>query len=457
MQLLHSMTGATPETKLILMTWASRLGSNFQSGNRSYLARALGVSIRNLDIALEYLLSEGYLWKIKSPLERQKGENARMRFAYGLTTECWRMWCEFHAACAWQNELIFVLNGKTLADNDSSEKSIRITTKMRLVWVVLLTQSNNARFIVGTDDLALCQLMGMTQLELRRAINALVFKGVISIVASGIVRTEMMGYLPPIYKMQMQQLDRKTVRFGVNLSSGLLIPLSCISRLTNFYSRACKLAKGRYPSQNSQLTDEQYFELSKLFSCNKLVVWVNHFCLSYIFSLLPVYISTQRSGSEVGDGFMSLLHKALSQVFFGAQSTFSDVPNTHQDKNEHNDVIDKLKQYLLHVLTKESYFIIQELASQWQLFVECMGEDGRIVDYKQEESMTYINNSQLEDKGSNSNFNWMACCVLAVMTPEHDDYSDSMVLGQQLFTSNIKLKHQKVFHVQKLLVVPEDI
>ena len=112
MQLLFSMTGATPETRLILITWLVRLGANFQSGSRDTLAKALGVSKRNLGIALEYLVREGYLWKIKSHLGQLERSNSKIRFDYAVTNECLKMWGECFLSSDWQAELISVLCGK---------------------------------------------------------------------------------------------------------------------------------------------------------------------------------------------------------------------------------------------------------------------------------------------------------------------------------------------------------
>lgn len=129
MQLLLSMTGATPETRLVLLTWAVRLGRDFQSGSRDALAKALSVSKRKLGIALQYLEQEGYLWKIRSPLERQKDDKSKLRFDYALSTECIRMWRECLEACSWQDELESVLRVESLAETSSAVTSATLHVK----------------------------------------------------------------------------------------------------------------------------------------------------------------------------------------------------------------------------------------------------------------------------------------------------------------------------------------
>lgn len=77
MLLLSSMTGATPEIRLVLLAWAAFFGNSFQSGEINELASTLKVSKRHFRSALKYLVREGYICKCKSVVEQtgKKSQN----------------------------------------------------------------------------------------------------------------------------------------------------------------------------------------------------------------------------------------------------------------------------------------------------------------------------------------------------------------------------------------------
>lgn len=68
MFLLNSMTGATPETRLVLLTWASVFGQSVRTGDGDVLASVLGVSQHHVRVALEYLVERGTFINLKTPL-----------------------------------------------------------------------------------------------------------------------------------------------------------------------------------------------------------------------------------------------------------------------------------------------------------------------------------------------------------------------------------------------------
>lgn len=465
MQLLLSMSCATPETRLILLTWAARLGDNFQSGTREALALALGVSKRHLATALEYLEQEGYLWKIKTPFKRPEGDKSKVRFDYALSKDCWRMWIDSLATCAWHDELVSVLNGKSLAETQSTKSTAGLNVNARLVWAVLLIQSNNGRYVIGRDDSSICQLTGISKLALLRSINSLVRKEVITIVANGVERSKLLPYLPPIYKLQRQQPNTKVIKFGVPLSDTFIIPLRCISRLTTYYKRACKLPKGKYPNQNTLLNDQQYFQLSEFFQSKALVRWIDHFCLSTIISLTPWHVSSNdhanRTTREVSDELrFKIMATYLDGFGDGWHSlTSSDYADDNTITASNSTEMDILKNYLLEALTDESMDLILELSRSWRLFVECMGENGRIVDYRQRDRMVSIGHqlvhqnidSEDEEQKLNVLADQFTSCVLTIVVPDSNSYSDCMALRDCLLTSNINLKHSRINHVQHLI------
>jgi hypothetical protein len=465
MQLLFSMSFATPETRLVLLTWAVRFGHNFQSGTRDVLAQDLGVSKRNLGTALEYLEQEGYLWKIKSPFKRQEHDKSKVRFAYVLSADCWRMWKDCFTACSWSDELVSVLSGKSLAEVQSTEKSAGLNVNARLVWAVLLMRSNSGRYVIGSYDSSLCLLTGLEKSALTRAINSLVRKGVITIVAGGVKQNKLFPYLPPIYKMQQQQPGTKILKFGVPLSNSFMIPLRCISRLVSFYRRACKLPAGQYPKQGSELSSEQYFQLSKFFSSQALAMWTHHVCLSTIISSIPVCVSTNADGNRKKREIINELRSEIMATYlqnFGCDwlpISFPDYAHGNKVRAVRPTEIDILRDYIFEVLIAESVSLVLELSDSWRLFVECMGGNCRIVDYQIRERMVSINSQSVVDKssceGKDENVadlvDIFTPCVLTVIVPDSDSYSHCMALGESLFMSNSNIKHPKVRHAQHLI------
>ncbi len=474
MQLLHSLTDATPETRLLLMVWAARLGFDYQVGTREALANALSTSKRSLGIALEYLEQEGYLWKIRSPSERLKTDKSKVRFDYALTRECRNLWSKDYKTCVWKDELIAILKGKSVLDGLPADKSSKLTINARLVWVVFLMQSNNARYVVGMDDLSLCKLTGMTVTALRRAINELVRKGVIAVEANGVKRNGLFPDLAPIYKMQRQQPETKLVKLGVALEYRRIVPLRCISQLITYHNyvnkrRNQKFANKEFPSQISVLSNEQYFELAEVLSGKKFITWIHHLCLSNILSLVPVYAFAQTESNKpervVQAEIEKQLYFLLSQALRGSQPIFGFTPilRNKQDIDPTKEQLEPLKHYLFNAVIEESFGIIQELAIHWKLFVECMGSDGRIVGYNFKERMISINrqteaeelelsDAVTEDSNTQSNLALSVSCVLTVMVPNTESYGDSMVHGGQLLTQNAKLKHPSVEHVEQLII-----
>lgn len=459
MRIFRSMTGAAPATRLVLLTWAVRLGADFQSGTKDALAKALGVSKRKLVIALEYLEQEGYLWKIKCPLERQKNDKSKQRFDYAMSTECLMMWLECLTNCSWQAELISVLSGKSLAEASSAKTSSTLNVNEKLVWGILLLQANKARYVIGCDDPLMCEITGISPFAFQRAIKGLVNKGVISVAAEGVKQNGLFPHLPPIYKMHRQQPDTKIVKFGVALSDVSIVPLRCLSRLKLFYERKRKLRKGHYPVQDSMLSDEQYFQLSEFFSSKLLVSWMSHLCLSTIISLVPTVESYDK---EKRREFEDELRSTIMTMFLhgtGVVTPPAEVAETSDGKLSETDVINLLKIYLFDALTEESMYVILELSRYWRLFVECMGENSRIIDYNQRERMIAIGHQQFKvEKNSEGEENKTAILVdelvpfvLTVIAPERELCDDSLAFREHLLMSNTGIKHSKIDHVRYLI------
>ncbi len=241
MYLLSSMTGASPETRFVLFAWAARHGNGFQSGTMEVLATHLGISKRHLGVALDYLVREGYLWKIKSPLEALKGDKRKVRFDYCLTPEAWNMWSDWACAeCNWKDEIDHVLRLPQSNEVVGSKKRSAITAQMRLVWISLWMASNKAGYVNGCDFTGLSRMLGMSEEQFHRGARALSRKGFLSIAANHTARTHLFEPMPPVYKLQPQSSKWKVIKLGVSLGDSQLIPLRFLFKLGGLLSEGCK-------------------------------------------------------------------------------------------------------------------------------------------------------------------------------------------------------------------------
>lgn len=483
MQLLNSMSGASPETRLVLLTWAFCLGTDFQSMTRGDLAAALGVSTRHLGVALEYLVREGYLWKIKSPFKRSVGEERKVRFDYGLTPAAWLMGRDWVSAeCMWKDEINYVLCLPQSVDETASEKFAAITTQMRLVWIALLLSSNEAGYVVGLDSLALSKMLGMTNEQFRRAVQALSRKGIVSVAANQLARTTLFGPMYPIYKLHPQSTKSKVIMLGVALGDMQLDPMRFLSDLTNYYRRAAKgYGKRKLPIQGSYLLDEQYFELAKYFRNPRLQALVYHACMSIILSVTPSYIAnlkTSDSPKEVHqdspeqatqvnqtrgceEAALSELVKSIlvHGVFCQDLMSFAKASDeTGEDKLTNVDEVDILRQFTLSELTREVVNLIQQLSQQWRFFVDCIGGAVRLLDHQRHYCMRTVlprqNNlveEKLETDPRDQEYDKLVSCVFEVLVPNTKEYGDCMIVGDELFTANSSVTYSKTRKVDRLI------
>lgn len=455
MQLLLSMTNASPAIKLILLTWVTKLGDQFQHGELDALAKALGVSKRHLVQALDYLVQEGYLWQVKSTLNSSSGKKSRALFDYALSRECKEIWARC-TSFIWQNELIEVLSKTSFLERISTENPLTINTNTRLIWAVLLLQSNQARYVIGLNTTSIEQITGMSQVAIRRAINWLVAHGVIGIMAKEVNRNKILPDLAPIYKMKGQQSDTKIIKFGISSSEMLSVTFPGIYQLI-------RASRGLYKFSSrtsTLLTEQQYIYLSKIFKNKRFVIWVHHLCISSVLSLVPVYTSKLN-----GDNQLSLeenkdikyqLYDMLTHALFDAQTLpFNNTPKLYQCDKELDLDVYAMQQYLVDALTKDSLFVIQKLSSPWQLFIESVGNKGHIVDYIAKERIRFTpeNELNIEGKSANEIVYKVSPLVLTVMVPNVKNYDNCVEFAHEILTVNTQIQHSKVKHVQHLSII----
>lgn len=467
MLLLNSMTGATPEIRLVLLAWAAHFGNSYQSGEMNEFASTLKVSKRHIRSALKYLVREGYIWKCKSIVEQHGVKKSKLRFDCGLTDECWKMWSELAASCKWMDELRFALLDAGKDGTYQSGQPTVISESMRLVRAALLIMSNNAGYVIGCNSKVLCKKLGMSEAKLRQTIDKLAKANSITIAAKGVGRSDLLNRILPIYQIRPQIPAMCAIKLGVSLSRLHLLPLQFTGNLDLFYRRVLALKqtkKNSYPNQNSLLSNEQYWSLSKRFNNKELTDSIHHMCMSTVLSLVPLYVSGSLSKRltkpEAIDALKARVTLLLSEGFLYEPQAVPKVRNSKQKD------IDTLKDFTFHALTEEVVNLILELSKSWLLFKNVYGDSAKLIDYLPNHQMvaiaTEINemvaHQQCKDdqdvqQDIVNDINTIVFCVLSVSIPKQVKDDDCMILGRKLLTVNSRVEDVRIQRIKRLILL----
>ncbi|WP_335901542.1 hypothetical protein [Shewanella algae] len=478
MQLLQSMTDATAETRWVLLAWAARFGNDFQSGTVDALAFKMGVSKRHVSVALEYLVREGYLWKIKSPIVPPPGVRRKVRFDFCLSPEALRMWHAWISSeVIWKDEINHVLCSSIPIVRASSRKSAEITTQMRLVWIAILMSSDKAGYVVGIEDSFFSKLLRMTEAQIRRTVRALVRVGVVSVVAAKLARTTLLGPMTAVYKVHHQASQWKIIRVGITRNDMEFEPIRLLRSLNSYEQRATERMRsknGKLPIQESLLLDEQYFRLSKHFRNRKLKALVQQNCLAIVFSHVSDRLATRLSGTSQPHGRQNSLSESrrvtltvvnrpanypdrdlFNRVSFELSNSLScgDVVSFEKMEREErgpNKITENeiFLAFIINELTNDIVNLIQILSKELQVFVDCFGGKLRVLNYLKHHSMSASQSAKEESQQKKreivpkeQSFNFYAQCVLEVLVPNEEKYSDCLIYAGDLYRANSVVKH----------------
>lgn len=466
------MTNATPHTRLMLLTWIERFELQIKFNDREGLAKEMGMSKHLMGAAIDYLVREGYLWKMRNSYKAAPEGKYDLRFEYGLTQESRQLWHKTRGACVIPNELSYVLCCVGLGNLTLSDKPVVITANMILVWISLILKANQSGYIVGFDSQVAGKTLGMTEVTFRKNIRLLIQVGYILNLSNGVRSTKLYDYLSPIYKINFQQSDCKIVKLGVTLSDGFIGVLRFIKKLQIFYSKTSKSGKIiRYAPNDSMLEDEQYFELSKVFSNKKLAKFVQQLCLWIVFSTVPEYdsvtggplTSSQDGASKASCEYLNLFVRQKLEEGLTNVRMFDSVVCRQNESNDFlSDDVVLLKYYTLDTLSRELVGVIEQLAKQWKVFSAIFGERVKLTGYlpgyimlapipktkglgsktacKGEAGEDIINSEYSKNQSSEL---WTSN-VLTVHVPDNDKYYDCMVLGDELLTANSRVDDSKM-------------
>jgi hypothetical protein len=458
MNVLSSMTNATPETRLMLITWAARFGMSFQTGASGELGVS-SLSKRHVKEALEYLVREGYFWQARSLSSSELKVKTKDSFDYGLTTECWRLWCESLDNCpVWAMEICHLLANSNLTNSAFRDSSNPMKVSMLLVWTVLVSKANQAGYVVGFESLELQKILGMPRARINRSILALVKAGFISLAANCVARSVLLDPLKPIYKIHPKRPDKKTIKLGVDISGGNFTPFRFISSLQRFYNSARATKKNKLPLGDIPLSYEQYYELSKIFSHKKLATAIHHLCLSTIFSLVPKFADTYSDLRKTNDAALpprtviadlrKWVHQALVTHLASDLQDIEDLDSLGicQTTASKNADFELLRRYTLLALNNELVEIIMSLSKRWITWaLRCEVTDAKLIGHMP--SVLMISNPSANEVTDTSDSEeqrskdiWLAVyCVLEAYVPNDKKIGDSMVHNGVLYCSKISL------------------
>lgn len=460
MNLLQSMTGADSVTKLVLLAWCTIYGSEWIPGKRKLLSKELGVSQRQLSTALEYLLREGYLWKIKNPIKSHKGDKDRPQFQYVLSPESRQLWQGFRTEVCWVDEFEYVLAAAHHSPSNEQGKIEPLTWAMRLVWAALLKCSNQAGYAVGVDSQRFAQRLNLSDTLFRRTIKRLVSRRIIS-VTNGLPPTTITPRLGEIYKVHPQRSGQKIINFGVSVDGHYLTPFRFISELVTYYGKAAK-APRRLPLARDAmpLSDAQYFELGKIFCSNKrrLAIYIHHLSLTVIWESLNEFGSFKKDAplalvgerqtkfplEEIKKLVQSKLCKGLSMEF---ETSVGD-GDVDEEKGTNGDQF--LKGFFIYKLVEEIAWKVWELARQWMKFIDLFDSKIRLVGHLPAQSMLAVVDASsnfetdIESKEKVERSSLISTCVLQVLVPNAEQYGDAIVFAGAVFSTATKPRDKRV-------------
>ncbi|NMD50652.1 hypothetical protein HG547_03265 [Shewanella sp. DNRA4] len=297
MELLHSMTGATPEERLLLLQWAlviemmkntNVLEPLLVPAEPKQLARTFKSTERRVRLSLEYLVQEGYVDKYSNTYLRLKGVKGP-KFEYFLAATTWRLWGQLYSQCLLKEEFYQALLGM---DTNFPRRQIR------LLWAILACSADKFGYITSQRMSEMKHLLGgISDNEIRLSLQVLKRLGCVSMLAREVGYTAFWGYLPAIFQLQLKADNPQVVRLGVSLPLYIFRQSDLLTQIFR-YRRRAKLRvnkKDKVLEQSYPVTDEQYYDyLSKHFFDKKIILYIHQLCILTIFSLSQEIIESSK-------------------------------------------------------------------------------------------------------------------------------------------------------------------
>ena len=167
MKLLKSMTGASPETRMILLLWIAMMGKLYGALPSEY-AKYLGVSKRSLIKAIDYLLLEGYIEEVPG-LSRRKGRKRGSGYDISCTSLQW-----FEESV---NEIFLKDHFYSTLYLNINGDSQKLSLESQVLLLVLISTSDQFSRVYNVDYEYISQLTGLKLENIKYNLSTLVNEG----------------------------------------------------------------------------------------------------------------------------------------------------------------------------------------------------------------------------------------------------------------------------------------
>lgn len=474
------MTDASAETRLMLLLLiAHGEWYGFEARSKDFFVdNRLQLTNSQINRGCSYLVDEGYLWEVKSVAKCQKTNRRKSESLYTPTPAALQLWELTKNSMLWLEDVLFVLGN--LGYPISSYKSpIGKTTDTLLVFVALSANANDARFVVSCGNQRIAEMLGLSEIKVRRALAHLAKCQLISVVAKGLGDTIIFGQRAPIYWIQPICPNKKTIHVGVHVTT-YLIPFRFIENLYQFYKTMKKRPsenRFKYSKQESGLSDEMYFELAKSITPTKIAIWLHHVCLSTVFSNVPWYAGVLRSidllesNEKTANPFDPrdvLKHKVYdileSALYSGNFKLHEYCPQACQSSlNE----LTQIRQHIICSLSQELSSVIYGLAKQWRVLADELDiPSARLIDFQRrgqmlvfpDKSPKFESSVSMEHPTNVANHleDWLISCVLTAYVPNDKKYNHCAVIGDEVWMVGPSKPEKSVRSIKRLICFESD-
>mgnify|MGYP001762215211 CR=1 FL=1 len=467
---LPSLIGATPETRLVLLAWVAF--HQCSGGTTTVIPfEGLGLSKRQLSAALEYLVRTEFVWKIRNFSSQTAKGRSQHRFDYGLSTKYFE---ETGGSLSnnqwWLGEVLHVLTCLNLTSKIVDEKSLTITPAMRLVWAVLVSHADQAGYAIGLDSLMLGRMLGMNGRGLNASLQSLHKAGCISIKTNGASRSPISGPIEPIYKIIPHNPAQKDILVGVLGVDDFIIRSNFLSSLSDYYNKVSKqkstnmrntkkkaiTTKSHYPASKSELSDENFYTLSKFICTNKLIPSLHHIIWSIIFKHIASFAHVRfanlsesmplESKRELYEVLKLGVQRELIQALMIA--TPKELQDSFEQRLVGDNLVTNLQEYLVYKLTYEISYKINEISRLWRPFLAWFVGEVMIIDCKAQD-MVLLNPTLTGEAGLG--YSLRTSFALKVRVPNTQLFTDCIVDGAKLWTDNSRVAGPLVGYCKRIV------
>jgi hypothetical protein len=483
MVLLNTMTEASAETRLVFLTWLSVFGMAPTPANSDWLASVLHVTKKQLKVALEYLVEEGYLLKNRNYYPTDIGQKKAVKYCYIPIAECWDEWANTLKHMKFPDAFKYALEGKVYQTSHLPKKPRSLNVPERLTLATLISYTNSAFYVVGFDQRLNSQLLGMPVTKLTKILRSLTSNGYISTLAEKVMvmATTTSGSLSAIYEITITPPGYKRISLGMPRVEGLEV-VTFLFKLKTFYEKAIKQTKPDvYPHQSSPLPDKYYLELSKVFQDKKLTSYTHHLCQSIIFSTVSDYLFEMgyRNDLELKNALQQSIGKLeesirykLSNAILNGQNVSSDI-NLRKLENTEPDSVEALAiltNYTIAQLSMELAHAVYDIIKRLTLFLDIYRIPLHITGYLPKAVMAVFTKSiqchyseiqcqaasQTQIRAESSTEETVAVLtdfILTLLVPSHDYLNDCYANIDELVAVESTLKDHRIQVVDKVAVI----